>query len=86
MKVANAAGIELTAQLRRDGRGDQLAGGRQVVEALEEVIEPFGDARPARVCEPAGGGDVRDRQDSRHDLGVDAGCRRIIPEAEETVR
>ena len=31
-------------------------------------------------------GDVGDRQDAGHDLGVDAGRRRIVAEAEEAVR
>ena len=47
MEVADAAGVELAAQLGGDGRGDQLARGGKIVEPLEQLVEPLRNARAA---------------------------------------
>src|SRR5688572_27503211 len=62
MELPDAAGIKLPAQLRRYRRGDQLAGGRQVVQPLEQPVEPVRDIGAAHRSEPARLGDVGDRQ------------------------
>ena len=42
MEVAHAPGIELSAQLGRDRRRDQLSCGGKLVEAFEQIVEPLG--------------------------------------------
>ena len=86
MEVADAAGVKLAGKLRGDRRRDQLARRRQVVEAFEHVIEPLRNGRAAGQSEAARGRDVRDRQDARDDLRIDAGRRGLVAEAEEAVR
>ena len=54
MEVADAAGVELAAQLGGDGRGDQLARRGQVVEAFEQLVEPVRDGRAAGLRRSAG--------------------------------
>ena len=86
MEVANAAGVELAAQLGGDGGGDQLARGGQIVEPLEQLVRASrGIAAPQLCREAAGRGDVGDRQDARHDLDVDPGRGHFVLEAEEAV-
>ena len=72
MEFANAAGIELRTQFGRDGGRDQLARGRQIVEPFEQAVHPRRDGGAALGGELAGLGDVGQRQDARHQLGVDA--------------
>src|SRR5688572_22033397 len=69
MELADAAGIELAAQFRRDRGGDQLAGGGQIVEPLEQAVEPGRYGGAAQGGELAGLGDVGDGQYARHQLG-----------------
>src|SRR6185436_19356140 len=76
---------ELTRELGGNRRRDQLTSGRQIVEALEQFVQPLRDGGAAALRETAGGRDVRDRQDSGHDLDVDAGRRGFVAEAEEAV-
>ena len=45
MEVADAARIELGAELGGDGGGDQLARGGQIVQPLEQPVQPGRDAR-----------------------------------------
>ena len=73
MEVADAAGIELAAQLGGDGGGDQLARGGQIVEPFEQVDRAMRES-PRRTVSAKRRvvRDVRDRQDARHDLDVDA--------------
>ncbi len=63
-----------------------MPGGGQVVQSLEQLVEPLRDARAAGLREAAGGGDVRDRQDARHDLDVHAGCGDLVLKTQEAVR
>ena len=55
MEVADAAGIELTAELGGDGRGDQLPRGRQIVEPFEQLVEPLRNACAASSARSARG-------------------------------
>src|SRR5437762_11362806 len=82
MEVAHPAGVKLTAQLGRDRRGDQLACSRQIVESLEQSVEPVRNAGTAGLCEPACRRDIRNRQDAGDDFRIDTcrGC--VIPETE----
>ena len=85
MEVTNAAGVELTAKLGRDGGSDQLPRRGQIIEALEQVVEPLRDGRSAALGETARGCDIGNGQNSRNDLGLDArGCR-FVAEAKEAV-
>src|SRR5438132_1316030 len=86
MKMAHTAGVELSAQLGRNGRGDELTRSGKVVQSLEQVVEPTGDASAAAVREPAGRGNVGHRQDARHDFDVDTGGGGIVAETEECIR
>ncbi len=63
MEVADAAGVKLAAQFGSDGRRNQLARRRQVVEAFEQLVEPLRDgsrrrsgrsAASSRRSKPAG--------------------------------
>jgi hypothetical protein len=85
MEVPDAAGVELTAQLRRDRRGDQLARGRKIVEPFEQVVEPPRDARATGLREAARRRDVRNRQDAWNDLGIDTRGFRFVAEQEKAV-
>ena len=85
MEGAFAAGVELTAKFGGHGSSDQLTSRRQVVETLEQIVEPLGNGRAAGRCKTAGSSDVRQRQDARYNLDVDARCRRVIAEAEEAI-
>ena len=85
MELADAARIELGAKLGGDGGGDELARGRQIVQPLEQPVEPGRDRGAAHRRELAGLGDVGDGQDAGHDLGVDAGRGDLVAEAEEAV-
>ena len=85
MKGPFAARIELTAEFGRDGGRNKLARRREIVEAFEQVVEPFGNGGAAACCEPARRGDVRNRQDAGHDLDVDTGGRRVVAEAEKAI-
>src|SRR4051812_47561410 len=58
MELADAAGVKLAAQLRRDRRGDQLAGGGERVQPLEQLVHPRRDGGAAHRRELAGLGDV----------------------------
>src|SRR4051812_25242389 len=73
MELADAAGVKLAAQLRRDGGGDELAGGRKIVEPFEQIVHPGGDGRAAARRETARLGDVGDGEDAGDQLGVDPG-------------
>ena len=74
VEVADAASVELPAELRCDRRRNQLARPGQVVEALKETIQPLWNTRAAALGEAPCLGDVRDRQDPRYDLDINA-CR-----------
>src|SRR3954468_20552991 len=71
MEGADAAPVELAAELRGHGGGDELAGSGELVQAFIEAVEPGRDARPADRRELAGLGDIGDREDARRDLGSD---------------
>ncbi len=86
MEVADPAGIELAGKLGGDGRRDQLPRRRQIVEALEQRIEPVGNVRSAGLGEAPGRGDVRHRQDSRHELDLHSGRRNFVLKAQEAFR
>src|SRR4051812_28401233 len=85
MEVADAAGIELTAQLRRYCGGDQLSGGGQIVQSLEQIVEPLRNGRSAALGEAARRRDVRNGKDAGDDLDLDAGRCGFVAEAEEAV-
>src|SRR4051812_3916165 len=70
VEVADPAGIKLRAKLGGDGGSDELARAGQRIEPLEQTIHPVRYARAAGGSELAGLGDVGDRQDAGHDLGV----------------
>src|SRR5207253_574212 len=85
MEVAHAAGVELPAELGGDRCGNELTRGRQVVEPLEQLIEPRWNSSAAGLGEPARRRHVRNGQYPRHDLDFDPRRRRVVPEAEEAV-
>ena len=62
MELPHAPGIELRAKLGGDGGGDELARRGQIVEPLEQPVEPGRDGGAAQSRELAGLGDVGDGQ------------------------
>src|SRR5437870_4388696 len=86
MKVADAAGVELTAQFGGDGRGDQLPSGGQIVEPFEEMAEPGGNVGPAIGGHALDPGEIGDGHDAGHDLDVQASGRNLVLEAKEAIR
>ena len=85
VKLAHAARIELAAQLGGDGGGDELAGGGEIVEPLEQSVHPARNGGPTGGGEGARLGDVGDGQDAGHQLRVDARGRGLVAEAEEAI-
>src|SRR5215211_3075616 len=83
MEVADAARIELPAYFGRHGRRDELPRRGKVVEAFEQIVQPFRNARAAGGRKPPSGGDVGDWKDARHDLDVEARGSGFVAEAEE---
>src|SRR3546814_17731525 len=84
VEMTDAAGVKLTAELGGDGGGDELAGGGEIVQALEQPVHPVGDRRAALAGELARLGDVGDGEDTGHDLGLNAPRRRLVAEPAPT--
>ncbi len=85
MEVTDSACVELAAQFGRDRGRDQLAGGWQVVETLEQIVQPVRDSGAARFGEAPRLGDIRNGEDAGNDLDADAGRGRIVAKAQEAV-
>src|SRR5437762_4749369 len=85
VEVADAAGIELPAQLGSHRGGDQLARGGKVVEPFEEIVEPLRDRCATALRKPARRRDVGDREDAGDELGFDARRGRFVAEAKEAL-
>ncbi len=85
MEIAHTACIEAAAQLRRDGRGDEVARGGAFVQPFEQAVHPVGDLRPAQPRELARLRHIGDRQDTGQDRCIDARLGNCIAKAEEGV-
>jgi len=86
VEVANAACIELAAQLSSDRRRNQLARRGQIVQPFEQVVEPLRNGCAATLGETTRGRDVRDWQDARDNLRLDPRRGSLVAEPEEGIR
>src|SRR5256885_9292167 len=85
MEVTDAARVEVTAKLRGHRCRDELAGGGEVVQSLEQMAEPRRDSSPAIGGHPHDSGKIGDRHDARDDLDIDACGGDFVLETQETV-
>src|SRR5213079_2691508 len=64
---------------------DELARGRQLIEAFEQLVEPDGERRAAALRKAPGRRDVRYGQDARYDFDVHACLGDLIAEVQEAI-
>jgi hypothetical protein len=83
MEFFHAVLLQLLHLFDRHRRGDQAARLGIVVQAVEAMRQPVGHARATAPRHAQHLRKTRDRQDARHDAGLDAGRGTAIPEAQE---
>src|SRR5665213_3776550 len=85
MKLIDTLAAERLDLSDRERRGDHAARLGIVLEPIETMPQPFGDLRPTSLGKAQHLRKTRDRQNTRHQAGANAGGRTAIAETQEHI-